>query len=298
MNNREQEIENALRQAPRPSAPTGLKKTLISQAELPPADSASPLATSRWGGWLRRWWPALAPAAVSVACAVVITVQRNEIRDLKQTVQTLSEKVTAATNPPAVAPRGGVAPTAPVDAPVDYQQEIQRLKQQAGQLKAEIAQLEKLRTENAQLRTQLTAASVPTELQGAAEELQKAKERAMRIACVNNLKQFGLAVRIWSSDHGDLNPPEILAMKEELGSTKILVCPADTSRSAASDWTTYSAGNCSYEYLAPGGSDTDPERVLSRCPIHNTVGLCDGSVQQLAPTRALVQRDGKLYIAP
>src|SRR4030095_16771833 len=30
--------------------------------------------------------------------------------------------------------------------------------------------------------------------------------RGSRIACVNNLKQLGLAARIWSNDHGDVFP--------------------------------------------------------------------------------------------
>src|SRR5947207_6088737 len=36
--------------------------------------------------------------------------------------------------------------------------------------------------------------------------LAKAKARALRIQCVNNEKQCGLAVRIWSGDNGDKYP--------------------------------------------------------------------------------------------
>ena len=77
MSTMEQEIENVLRAAPRPMPPAGLKERLIAQVRLPavqPASqpSASPLAPT---GWLRRWWPVLAPAAVSLACAVGLTLQ-------------------------------------------------------------------------------------------------------------------------------------------------------------------------------------------------------------------------------
>jgi hypothetical protein len=33
--------------------------------------------------------------------------------------------------------------------------------------------------------------------------------------------------------------------------------------------------------------------VYTRCTIHNVVGMVDGSVQQLADSRQIVQRDGK-----
>jgi hypothetical protein len=46
-------------------------------------------------------------------------------------------------------------------------------------------------------------------------------------------------------------------------------------------------------------SALEPNCVLARCPIHGTVGLCDGSVHQLSPERAaqvLINRDGRLYL--
>src|SRR5437773_11589896 len=39
--------------------------------------------------------------------------------------------------------------------------------------------------------------------------LAKAKARAQRISCVNNLKQVGLAMRMWSNDHGDKFPWDV-----------------------------------------------------------------------------------------
>ena len=80
---------------------------------------------------------------------------------------------------------------------------------------------------------------------------------------------------------------------------KVLVCPADESRPVAKDADSLTAANCSYEFLAPGPGkfETDPQRVMFRCPIHGSVGLCDGSVQMIDANQRdrLVQRDGKLY---
>jgi len=55
----------------------------------------------------------------------------------------------------------------------------------------------------------------------------------------------------------------------------------------------------SYEFLAASGTDTEPQRVMFRCPIHGNVTLCDGSVQRgIAKTHPerFIERDGKLFL--
>ena len=82
----EQEIENSLRRVLRRQRSLLVSKTDWSPSSTRPcppedtgvrADGVSPLLG----------WPlvaALAPAAVSLACAMVVTVQQSEIRELKQ----------------------------------------------------------------------------------------------------------------------------------------------------------------------------------------------------------------------
>jgi hypothetical protein len=106
-------------------------------------------------------------------------------------------------------------------------------------------------------------------------------------------------VRVWALDNEDLFPTNFLCMSNELNTPKILVCPADTNRFVAANFSTYADANCSYEMF--NGSDKEPAQVLTRCPIHGNIGLCDGSVQMGAAKRHpdwLVQRDGKLYFEP
>jgi hypothetical protein len=287
------DIEKLLRKPPQFTPPAGLKERLIEQI---PARKSTGVPTS--GGWLRRWWPALAPAAVSIACAAVLAARQGEIRELRASNAALAQSTTEADRTKA----GNAADVGPTDASAETQQEIDRLKGLASQLKSEIAQLSQLQTENAKYRAQLATPQDTGLTTEETEQLAKAKEKAQSIQCVNNLKQFGLAVRVWALDNNDSNPPDILSMSNELSTPKILVCPADTSRQPASDWSSFTMANCSYEFLVPNEKEPErePNRVSVRCAIHGHIGLCDGSVQSKVAKdhpEQLVEQDGKLYFA-
>jgi prepilin-type processing-associated H-X9-DG protein len=86
----------------------------------------------------------------------------------------------------------------------------------------------------------------------------KGKAHVVRISCINNLKQVGMAYRIWAGEHQDKLPTQISVtnggameavlagdvaavfqvMSNELNTPKILFCPADTNRIRATtfDW--------------------------------------------------------------
>src|SRR5208282_2447025 len=85
--------------------------------------------------------------------------------------------------------------------------------------------------------------------------------------CANNLKQIGLAFRIWEGDNGGKYPMQVSVanggamelavtgnvagifrtMSNELSTPKILTCPQDTKRIAATDFSTgFSDANISY----------------------------------------------------
>lgn len=126
-------------------------------------------------------------------------------------------------------------------------------------------------------------------------------------ACVNQLKQIGLAFRMWALDHDDKFPfnagleaggtRELCArgsdgfdtnapvhfqvLSNELNTPKLLVCPKDSSRQPARDFGRLQAANVTY--LMRSGTNIDEinfEEVLVRCPIHGHVCLCDGSVRK------------------
>jgi hypothetical protein len=244
-----------------------------------------------------RWWPALASGTIALACAAVFTVQQTEIRSLEETQRLFSSN--SAVAPDRVAPTNDGASAG--SEPAGTATEIARLRLLADQLSKEVSQLERLRAENEALRQHSTNPAadglVPREFAGLDE--QPADTQA--VLCLNNLKQLGLSVRVWAQDNDQASPPRLLDMTNEMSTPKILVCPADTIRQAATDWASFTGHNCSYEYLAPAAPEveTEPSRLLFRCPIHGNIALCDGSVQMSVskthPER-IYKRDGKLYL--
>lgn len=136
--------------------------------------------------------------------------------------------------------------------------------------------------------------------------LAKAKTKAQSINCVNNMKQIGLACRLWASDQTDQFPFNVSTnrggtlefcerggdgydrnasrhfqvMSNELSTPKILVCPGDSDKQVAANFAELQPWNVSYQLrTGPKVADTNPTEVLIYCPIHHHTGRADGSVQ-------------------
>jgi prepilin-type N-terminal cleavage/methylation domain-containing protein len=135
--------------------------------------------------------------------------------------------------------------------------------------------------------------------------LAKAKAKAQRISCANNLKQCGLSFRIFANDNNDTLPMgtstnqggsseyranagqqapynfmHLAVMSNELSTPKVMVCPSDTGRTIATNWnhmlrTLRNKGN-SYA-VGLDAQDTQPQMVL----------LSDRNLTNTAPGTAL-----------
>jgi prepilin-type processing-associated H-X9-DG protein len=109
------------------------------------------------------------------------------------------------------------------------------------------------------------------------------RPRSKRINCTNNLKQVGLAFRLWSGDNNDKYPmqvsvtnggtmelvasgivfPHFQVMSNELSTPKILRCPADTNRPFATNFTDdFDNSKVSY-FVGLDANETRTEMLLS-----------------------------------
>ncbi len=173
--------------------------------------------------------------------------------------------------------------------------DLQRLRAEVAQLQAQMGEIAKLRAENERLATEnanKSAGAASTDFFG--EE----KAKAERIQCVSNLKQIGLAARVWEGDNNDIFPTNFISMTNELNNFRILQCPTDKSRNVSS-WADVASGNVSYEMLAPGVSENEVSRVFVMCPIHHNYCMIDGSVQMLSEKGVkefIKVIDGKTYM--
>ncbi|MFN0066868.1 MAG: hypothetical protein ACKVYV_04440 [Limisphaerales bacterium] len=259
-------LEKLLRAAPTPPPPPGLRSAL--EREIPRTASAVPGRAVVRPGWWGQWWPVLAAACVAVGCFVVAGVQSARLAELRRAVEQLRAQ-------PAGVAAAAPAPAAPAR---DPRAEIVELRTRLASLEAELAAAT---APAAQAGTATVAVDAAEEaaFREAAEKMAEARGRAQSIRCVNSLKQLGLAARVWATDNGDVAPSTWLQMTNEMVTPKILVCPSDTTRSAAADWGGFGPANVSYDFVTPNALETEPQVVLFRCPIHGHVCLADGSVQ-------------------
>jgi prepilin-type N-terminal cleavage/methylation domain-containing protein len=113
--------------------------------------------------------------------------------------------------------------------------------------------------------------------------LAKAKNRSQRVKCVSNLKQIGLATRLWADDHEGRLPWRVDQSEgggkpngtdnarahvqfglasNEFSTPKVLHCPNDTARMPADDFTAYGPDNVSYA-LGDDADEIKPQTILS-----------------------------------
>jgi prepilin-type processing-associated H-X9-DG protein len=128
-----------------------------------------------------------------------------------------------------------------------------------------------------------------------------ARGKATRINCVNNLKQCGLAFRIWEGDNGDKYPMAVPAknggtmefdsgadtfrhfqvMSNELSTPKILACPNDT-RTAAYDFKHFRNMNLSY-FVDLDAQESNPQMLLAGDRNLNADNAPENGILKLVP---------------
>ena len=283
-------IEELLRKSSPPKAPADLWQKLTAGIRLPRPAAVGASEKNSWHrppSWTRRWLPALSFAGLFIACVVVLAVQTNTLNTLQQKngeLRAVKEKqqntVANSVPQPAAEPAAGELERLRKD-----NDELVKLQAEIAQLNTQLQGVGQLRMENQRLKAQ---AQVTSSRDMDEQALDEARKRAERIQCVNNLKQVGLAARLWAGDNNDVYPSNFICMTNEMSTWKILQCPSDKGHKV-SNWADVDAGNISYVMdvfgIKEGGPEYSPNLVFVECPIHHNVCLMDGSVHQLSEER-------------
>jgi len=109
--------------------------------------------------------------------------------------------------------------------------------------------------------------------------LANAKKKAQRASCINNLKQIGLAFKMFMNDNDQKFPwnldasaggtkanaaslPHWMVISNELNNPKVLACPSDTAKTPANRYDAVGTGNLSY-FAGFDATERLPMTVLS-----------------------------------
>lgn len=113
--------------------------------------------------------------------------------------------------------------------------------------------------------------------------LARTHRRSSRIGCVNNVKQVGLAFRMWSNDHGDKFPffasvtnggtmelvsqgwvfPHFQVVSNEVNDPKVLLCPKDAERKPATNFNSdFNDWKVSY-FVGVDASELKPSTIIA-----------------------------------
>jgi competence protein ComGC len=113
-------------------------------------------------------------------------------------------------------------------------------------------------------------------------KIDSSRRDARKFACIYNLKVTALAFRVWPSGQSDENPMQVSVerggakelvttgnvasvfqvMSNELGTPKLLICPADASRHWATNFTTDFGNNSISYFVGLDASEDDPYSIL------------------------------------
>jgi type II secretory pathway pseudopilin PulG len=146
----------------------------------------------------------------------------------------------------------------------------------------------------------------------------RAKAKPDRIACVNNLKNLGLALRIFSTDHGDKWPMDLpvtnhgtrewltdgsqlwrqwLSLSNGLATPKMLLCPADKERKATKPltWDHITDNSHLSYFLGLDAREDNPQSILAGDRNLTTNGAPVGPGRLLLTTNMLLGWSKELH---
>jgi hypothetical protein len=281
----DQTIEKLLRKAPAPKAPDELLERLQADIRLSHAATAN---RTQWGeptSFWKRWMPAVSFAVILLTCVVAIAVQTNVIGDLtrqngelRATAQTLEDLQKQNADLQQMRNDGGELERLRNDAA-----ELAKLREELAALRTQLQDIDKLREENQRLQADIASRQAAAGL-GDESVLKEQKDKATSQVCMNNLRQIGLAFRMWADDNKDVYPRDFASVTNYLGNWKVFQCPSDKARNIMS-WAQVASGDVSYKIVSSGPEVplASSDVLLVQCPFHGNFAFGDGSVRWCSP---------------
>ncbi len=106
----------------------------------------------------------------------------------------------------------------------------------------------------------------------------RARARAHSLMCAGRLFPLTFIAMEWAEENeSDRYPTDISYLSNRIV-VKWLICPSDTSRQSASDWSSFTPEHSSYEIVSPGLLRTDTNSPLLRCRVHGHTSYGDFTV--------------------
>lgn len=269
-------IDQILQNAPSPRPPEDLLSDLLQEATRATEQQRNRAAVTQ-PSLLGRWIPRLGFALVFILAAVFITAQSNRYPSREASARALRELELKRGDL-----RDAIGKRSQQKERMEYLKQLQKQRTEIIQLKEERERLIALATEAADLAAENLR--LQEELNQIGDQpsllthdpLGEARENARRIQCINNLKQIGLAYRIALNE--EIRTETLIDLIPYLGGQdRQLQCPSDPKHDPHNRENVGPA-NHTYLWKINAPELANPATVVTQCPIHQSVGLYDGSV--------------------
>lgn len=103
--------------------------------------------------------------------------------------------------------------------------------------------------------------------------------------CVNQMCSLGIAGKWWAGDNDGRFPSNWQCMSNEVSYPGFLICPGDRERRLASNWSTLTDADSSYQIVSPGITEAETNAVFLRCTVHGYICYTTGIIFDGTRTR-------------
>src|SRR5262245_49651331 len=105
----------------------------------------------------------------------------------------------------------------------------------------------------------------------------RGKKRSQSASCAGMLFPLTFVAMEWAIEHDERYPTNLFYLSNQVA-PRWLICPCDSSRWPANDWSSFTPEHSSYELVSPGIAQSDTNSVFLRCRVHGHMSYTDATV--------------------